>query len=305
MTAMGFGKGSSCLPRLFTGSLFAGTRAGERRITMAKMRIETVRANAFAMDYFRFGQGKEPLVILPGLSVQKVMGSADWIAEAYRLLADDFTIYVMEPRNEMPSAYTVHEMARDAAEAIEVMGLGPVCLFGVSQGGMMALTIAIERPEMVRRMILGSASARVTEAQYRLLGCWMQMAKEGKAAELYLSFGEKLYPREAFEPVRAQWLEAAKTVTEEDLRRFIVMAEGMKGFDVVRDLGKISCPVLVIGSADDQVLGEDAILELAEGLKDRPGCALFMYDGYGHAAYDVAPDYRERMLRFLAEKSPS
>ncbi len=26
---------------------------------------------------------------------------------------------------------------------------------------------------------------------------------------------------------------------------------------------------------------------------------MYMYDGYGHAAYDTTLDYKERMLRFL------
>lgn len=26
---------------------------------------------------------------------------------------------------------------------------------------------------------------------------------------------------------------------------------------------------------------------------------LYMYIGYGHAAFDTAPDYRQRILRFL------
>ena len=50
------------------------------------------------MDFFRFGHGKETLVILPGLSVQSVMVFADAVAEAYQRLANDFTIYVFDYR---------------------------------------------------------------------------------------------------------------------------------------------------------------------------------------------------------------
>lgn len=49
---------------------------------MAAIEIKTVQTDGFEMEYFCFGHGKEPLVILPGLSVQSVMGAAD----AYRLL---------------------------------------------------------------------------------------------------------------------------------------------------------------------------------------------------------------------------
>ncbi len=264
------------------------------------MKIETVRTDRFTMDYFRFGRGKEPLVILPGLSVQSVMGSADAIAESCRRLSEEFTVYVMDRRKELPPVCPVREMARDTAEALLTLELGPVCLFGVSQGGMMALTMALEQPELVRRLALGSAAARVTPAQYASIEeNWIRPAKAGRAEELYLAFGEALYPPAAFEQYRTALLEAAGTVTAEELARFVVLAEGVKGFDVSGELGKLACPVLVLGAADDRVLGGDASRLLAEGLKGRPDCELYMYDGYGHAAYDTAPDYKERLLRFF------
>ena len=68
---------------------------------MTTVQIETVRTESFSMDFFRFGHGKETLVILPGLSVQSVMVFADAVAEAYQRLANDFTIYVFDYRKEM------------------------------------------------------------------------------------------------------------------------------------------------------------------------------------------------------------
>lgn len=64
--------------------------------------IETVKTDRFSMDFFRFGNGDKPLVILPGLSVQSVMGAADAIADAYRSLADCYTIYVFDRRTDLP-----------------------------------------------------------------------------------------------------------------------------------------------------------------------------------------------------------
>jgi len=49
------------------------------------------------------------------------------------------------------------------------------------------------------------------------------------------------------------------------------------------------------------VVGGEASQEIADLLKDRD-CTLYMYDGYGHAAYDLAPDYKERILDFLKAK---
>lgn len=266
----------------------------------ANMLLGTVQADTFAMDYLRFGEGARNLVIIPGVSVQSVMGSAQAITEAYKLLTEEFTVYVFDRRKDMPDSYTVYEMARDTAEAVKALNLGRVSIFGASQGGMIAMKIAIDHPELVESMILGSTSAQVTEETYsRVFAGWADWAKAGKPEELYLSFGESTYPAPVFEQSRELMIEAAKTVTPDDLKRFITVTEGMRGFDVTGDLQKISCPVLVIGSRDDKIFGGEASVYIMESLKGNPNCELFMYDGYGHAAYDLAPDYRERMLKFL------
>ena len=44
-------------------------------------------------------------------------------------------------------------------------------------------------------------------------------------------------------------------MTDEDLRRFIILAEGTEGFDAVAEVEKIACPVLIIGAYEDRVLG--------------------------------------------------
>ena len=257
--------------------------------------IETVKTDSFTMDYFRFGNGERTLVIIPGLSVQSVMNYAGAIEESYKLLADDFTIYVMDRRKELPSHYSVSEMADDTAKAIKALGLNRVCIFGASQGGMIAMKIAIEYPELVESIILGSTSACISPAQYSFFEGLIKLAKEGNAEALNLAFGEALYPESVFEQSKELLIEAAKTVTDEDLQRFIIMTEGMKGFDITNELRKIACPVLVIGSRSDRVLGGEASVQIMEKLN----CEIFMYDDYGHAAYDLAPDYRERMLKFF------
>ena len=48
------------------------------------MMIQTgiVQTESFSMDYFRFGRGSRTMVILPGLSVQSVMGAAQAVEAA-------------------------------------------------------------------------------------------------------------------------------------------------------------------------------------------------------------------------------
>ena len=285
---------------LFTGNI-AVQESGEAQA--AEMKIETIKTDSFSMDYFRFGRGKGTFVILPGLSVQSVMGFADAVAEAYQIFSDEYTVYVFDRRKELPAEYTVYQMAQDTAEAFRALGLDHVDLFGASQGGMIAMEIAVEQPDLVRKLVLGSTAANVGEARYQTVENWIRMAKAGDKEGLYLAFGEAIYPKAVYEQSRELLIESAKTVTDEDLERFVILAEGMKDFDASNDLEKISCPVFVIGSMDDQVLGSDAAGQIAEHFGGRDDFELYMYDGYGHAVYDTAPDYKERILHFLEEKA--
>lgn len=266
------------------------------------MNIETVKTDTFTMDYLRFGKGKDSLVILPGLSVQSVMGLGDLIAEAYQSLTEDYTVYLFDRRKDLPAVYPIREMARDTAEAIRALGLSRIALFGASQGGMIAMAMAAENPDLVQKLVLGSSSARVDAEHFKLFDAWIDLAKAGKARELNLAFGEALYPKAVFEGARELLLSQADSFTPEDLRRFVILAESLQGFDIREDLAKIACPVLVLGAKDDRVLCAEASEEIFRHLPERPGSGLYLYEeGFGHAAFDTAPDYKERLLRFLRD----
>lgn len=263
--------------------------------------IETVKTDSFEMDYFKFGSGDKVLVILPGLSVQSVMPSAQAVADSYSMFADDYTVYLFDRRKDPPETYSVYDMARDTAAAFEELGLAKADIFGASQGGMIAMDIAIEHPELVNKLVLGSTAASISDKGYETMDKWVQLAKAGDAEGLYLGFGQMIYPEETFEQYKDTLIAVAKTVTDEELAHFVINAQGIKGFDVLDDLDRIECPVLLLGSEDDNVLGAEASEQIAERLESHEGFEMHMYNGYGHAAYDLAPDYKERMYNFLTK----
>ncbi len=55
-------------------------------------------------------------------------------------------------------AYQLDDLADDAADVIESLGLAPACVFGVSTGGAVAQLLALHRPELVRSLVLMSTS---------------------------------------------------------------------------------------------------------------------------------------------------
>ena len=67
-----------------------------------------------------------------------------------------------------PAAETVAGMAHDAASLIDALGLEHVDLFGFSMGGHVAQQIAVDRPELVRRLILVGTGPRGGEGMSQL-----------------------------------------------------------------------------------------------------------------------------------------
>ena len=248
------------------------------------------------MNYLKFGNGDKTLVMIPGLSVQSVLNMGDAVKNAFKAYDNIFTTYLIDRREDLPPVYTVEDMARDTAEKMKELGLKDVCLFGASQGGMIAMLIAAWYPELVHKLVLGSTTAKVSKASNSILSKWINLARERKGEELYLDFGDKLYPPALFAQYREMLIAAGKSVKPEEFDRFVIVAKGAEGFDATAELDKIKCPVLVMGAEDDQVLGPEGSYELARRL----GCQLHMYTGYGHACYDTAPYYRERMAKFFS-----
>ena len=268
--------------------------------------IETIKTPSFEMDYFRFGQGRKPFVIIPGLSILSVTTFAAAVASAYRVFGNDYTAYVLDRRKNLPDSYSIADIARDTAEAMEALGLKETYLFGASQGGMIAQLIAIEYPQLVKKLVLGSTTSHAHAGEYPVIENWVRLAKEGDPEALYLDFGEKIYSEESMEKFRGALIAAAGMVTEQDMARFIILAESMQGFDVRERLCEIKCPVLLLGAEDDRVLNGEATREIAAHLRARaddaaPAVELHMHTGYGHASFDLAPDYKDRLLRFFGD----
>ena len=261
--------------------------------------IEKAVSGSVSMKYFKFGNGDKVMVLIPGLSIKSVMESADAVEEAFGQYKDGYTIYVFDRREELPEIYSIQDMAADTAAVMKELGLSKISLFGASQGGMIAMVIAMEYPELVDKLVLGSTSSHVKPEQQGVIDKWLTLAQNKDVSELCKSYAQEIYPAAVYEANKAFFDDMAKSVTQEELDRFVILAKSIKEFDVTSSLKKIKCPVLAIGAFEDAVLDDDATLEIAENLDYRSDFKLYMYTGYGHAAFDTAPDYRQRVFDFL------
>ena len=264
------------------------------------IRINSVKTDTFEMKYFSFGSGTKDMVILPGLSLQDLMPMAGAIADAYSIFKEDFTVWFFDRRADIPEGYTICDMAEDTAKAMEQLGLQGVSLFGVSQGGMIAQCLATEHPGLVGRMVLASTASRTDVGRIsRTCGRWKELARECSAGELFNAFAKDIYTPSFYEEYKDAIVSAGEKITETELDRFRKLLDAIDGFNMSGSLEKITCPVLVLGAAEDKVTDAEKMAETAKEL----GWESFIYEGYGHAVYDEAPDFKERILEFFLQRS--
>ena len=252
------------------------------------------------MEYACFGEGKTPLVVLPGLTIKSIIKSAPSLEGPYKIFRDRFTLYFFDRKKEAAPGYSLPEMADDQAAAIKALGLSDVHVYGMSQGGMIAQYMAIRHPDVIKKMVLGSSTSRAEPLQIKTIGNWARLAEAHDASALVDCFIQDCFTESFVARYRRALLTLYKEISTEELDRFAVFAHACDFVNTFDDLGKINCPVLVLGADKDRVTTLEAAVKMADKLKSEGvPCEFYMYKDCGHAVFDEQREYRERVYNFL------
>lgn len=257
----------------------------------------SVKIDGVGMDYISFGKGSVPLVIIPGLSFNRVGGMALPMALSYRIFAKDFKVYLFDRKDEIPEGYSIKDIADDTAAAMKKMGIFNAHILGVSQGGAVAQYLAVYYPELVRSMVLGVSYSRCNPTVEAVIKAWVDDAKAGKLDKIAREMMPLMYSDAYLKKYKMMIPILGKMAKGRDAERFRILAEACLSCNIYDELCNVKCPVLVIGGACDKIVGAEASPEIAEALK----CEIHMYEDLGHAAYEEASDFNKRVLEFFAK----
>lgn len=250
------------------------------------------------MQYACFGSGSKILAVLPGLSLKSLDTYADSVESAFSLFSKEYRVYVFDRLSEPDNDYTVYAMADDTAEAMRLLRLSGCCIFGASQGGMIAQCIAVKYPDLVSKLALGSSCCRMNDLFENTVRQWGSLASKRYSHALNHDFVYRVYSEKTLEKFGEYLVAQAPHCTDAELERFERLDMASLGFDVYNKLKNIKCPTLVLGAGQDRVIGVDGSYEIAEQI-GAPLAQLYVYENYGHAVYDEAPDYRQRLKDFF------
>ncbi len=259
-----------------------------------KLKIENTE-----IDTITFGKGNKHLVMIQGLNTRGIKGAGLSLALMYRIFAKDYTVHLFDRRPNIPDGFTVREMAHDIADAMDALGIEKADVFGVSQGGMIAEYLAIDRPELVNKLVLAVTLSQNNDTVKAVIDNWISLTEHGDIKALVADMAEKMYSDAYVKRYKLFLPLLAVLQKPKDTERFTRLAKACLTCNAYGELDKIKCPTLVLGGRVDKVLTGEASEEIAEKL----GCELYLYDNLGHAAYEEAKDFNKRVYAFLQKST--
>lgn len=209
----------------------------------------------------------------------------EW-APTIEILKDRFTLIAYDMRGSGRSAkpagpYTMDMMAADAAELVREVATPPVSVMGFSMGGCVALKLALERPDLVNKLVLVSTlpswkgpmgpSDDVDALFHRT------DVSEGLLVEVYETiFGAAYRGRVSAEDYVAQRMDDEYPQTADS---YLGQLAALEGFDVRERVGRIESQTIIVVGTDDMVVPPENSRWLAENI---PHARLETIEGAGH-----------------------
>jgi valacyclovir hydrolase len=238
--------------------------------------------------HFEEAGAGDPLLLLHGglgTALLHFRSEIPFFAEQYRVIAPDLRGYGQSsPPREFPLDFYQRD-ARDMASLLDALGTGPAHVLGWSDGAMVGLVLAAERPDLVRSLVTLAGESCVLEEER---ANWPPLADPStwspRALERFVQAqGPLNYPG-----ILPKMLDGYNAVLD-------------AGGEVVRDhLHQIRCPALILhGDADDVVPVKHA-RTLKEGI---PHAELHIFPGAGHALHrEREAEVRGLVTDFLARQ---
>jgi aminoacrylate hydrolase len=249
--------------------------------------------------YYEVHGAGPPLALVSGLN-----GVGAFWAPHLAELGTRFTVVLHDHRGTGQSSpsridYSVEQMADDLVQLLDHLGIEKAHLVGHSTGGAIGQTLAIDRPERVRRLVL-SATWTAPDAYFRRLfavraDVLRALGPEGylRASLLFMRPPAWIREHEAALAAEEATMLAGFPLPEVMLSRI----EAILRFDRRAELARIAAPTLVVGAKDDAVTPAYFSEELGRLV---PGAETVILAGGGHFfPVSAAEEFRRLLLGFL------
>lgn len=255
------------------------------------------------VPYLKVGEGP-PLVMVQGLAAEHDVPSG-WqrrLALASAIpLARHFTVYAVSRKRGLRPGESMSDIAGHLAGAIEHDLGQPVFLQGASTGGSVALQLAVDRPDLVRRLVVVAAAFRLGPRAREQQAEMARLIRAGDATEAWAQLMTSMLPGPLQAPAAPLSRLAVRPMVPNDATDLLVTLEAEDAFDVGADLPRVTAPTLVIGGGKDAFYGRELFEGTAEGVQDG---RVHIFERWGHVRTAGASATTHLTLGFLLAGVP-
>jgi 3-oxoadipate enol-lactonase len=242
-----------------------------------------IRANGTALYYEDTGGAGAPIVFSHGLlwNTTLFVPQIAVLKDRYRCIAYDHRGQGRSA-DDASHAIAMETVTDDAAALIEALGLGPVHFCGLSMGGIVAMRLAISRPDLIRSLTLldTTADPEPYKLKYQVMNViarYFGLAIVSKAI-LPALHGKTVLKDPARADERLEWLQQLAS-NRRSIWRAVNGVLARKS--IYGELNKIAVPTLV-AVGDEDVGTPPAMAERIAGAI--AGAKLIVIPGAGHGS---------------------
>ena len=268
--------------------------------------MPTVETSAGTTIYYEEHGTGEPLLCVMGLATDTLGWALQVPTFSQRHRTVIFDNRDVGRSSAASAPYEVADMAQDALDLADAIGLESFHLLGVSMGGAIAQEMALAAPERVRTLTLTVTFARGDTWGRELSKVWStrvrEMPRERHVDELLLlNFSEEFFE----EPAQVEFVRnlTLQNPNPQDPEAFARQLAASSRHDTRDRLPSLSMPVHVIAGAHDILVPVWKSQEIAELI---PGATLTVLERAPHGLNaERAQEYNELVLGFIAEHEPA
>ncbi len=199
----------------------------------------------------------------------------------------------------LPDGYTIGHMAQDVIGILDELGIARAHFMGHALGGLVGLEIALQKPDLLDRLILVNAWAKADSHTKRCFAMRKHLLLSVGAEAYVQAQPIFLYPSAwlSQNPERIAREEQHGLAHFQGVDTLLKRLGALLTFDVSARLNDVTMPTLVMAARDDVLVPWIASQALADGL---PNAELWLVPEGGHA-FTITEDaaFNDKMLAFL------
>lgn len=244
--------------------------------------------------YEERGNGNPPILLIHGVSASHFAFEQEfeWMSKEHLVVRYDLRGH---GESSKPEKYTLGDHIHDGIELITQLGLHNVILLGESLGSYIAQGIAIERPDLLSKLILVVPAAHGEGASFGKVQREHAHELIGKTDEeaLKILFKYVIHTPSKFDAIVEQVLQHDHlTLTQKE-----AATQSITTFDFRKDLPKLRLPALVLSGKFDHLNPPDLGKEVATLI---PDAEFIEFDNEGHMLRMENPErFKKIISKFL------